>query len=100
MLALEQSKKLLFNKESSWKTSSVVVVKFNVDAVVLKDFTILAVVAWYGDGEAIEAWAKVYEICESVRAKAATILWALQLAKSENLEYLSKGWYKKLCWCS
>ena len=45
MLALEQSKELLFNKESSWKTSSVVVVKFNVDAVVLKDFTILAVVA-------------------------------------------------------
>ena len=45
VLALEQSKELLFNKESSWKTSSVVVVKFNVDAVVLKDFTILAVVA-------------------------------------------------------
>ena len=44
VLALEQSKELLFNKESSWKTSSVVV-KFNVDAVVLKDFTILAVVA-------------------------------------------------------
>ena len=71
MLALEQSKELLFNKESSWKTSFVVVVKFNVDAVVLKDFTILAVVAWDGDGEVIEAWAKVYEICESVQAKSS-----------------------------
>lgn len=45
MPTLEQSKELLFNKESSWKTSSVVVVNFNVDTVVLKDFTILAVMA-------------------------------------------------------
>lgn len=71
----------------------------NVDAVVLKDFTILALVAW--DGEVIEAWAKVYEICESVQAKVATILWALQLAKSENLQSIEvKGDNKKLCWCS
>ena len=70
----------------------------NVDAVVLKDFTILALVAW--DGEVIEAWAKVYEICESVQAKVATILWALQLAKSENLQSIEvKGDNKKLCWC-
>lgn len=46
----------------------------------------------------IEAWAKVYEICESVQAKAATILWALQLAKSENLQSIEvKGDTKNLC---
>ena len=46
----------------------------------------------------IEAWAKVYEICESVQAKAATILWALQLSKSENLQSIEvKGDTKNLC---
>ena len=45
----------------------------------------------------IEAWAKVYEICESVQAKVATILWALQLAKSENLESIEVKGDTKNC---
>lgn len=45
----------------------------------------------------IEAWAKVHEICESVQAKVATILWALQLAKSENLRSIEVKGDAKNC---
>ena len=45
----------------------------------------------------IKGWAKVYEICDPVKAEAATILWALQIAMAENMERIEVEGNVKSC---
>ena len=44
----------------------------------------LMVVARNENGEVLKVWAKMHEWCSSLQAEAAVVLWAIQLALSEN----------------
>ena len=44
-----------------------------------------------------KAGLKVYEICDPMQAEAAAILWALQIAKAENMERIEVEGDAKSC---
>ena len=59
-------------------------IKLNVNAAVSKSVTALVVVARNKNGEVLKVWAEMHEWCSSLQAEAAVVLWAIQLALSEN----------------
>ena len=50
--------------------------------------TALAVVARIKNGEVLKVWAKMHEWCSPLQAEAAAVLWAIQLALSENWQHI------------
>ena len=48
-------------------------IKLNVDAEISDKFSILDVVARDDNGEVIQVWAKLYELCSPLQAEAAAI---------------------------
>ena len=58
-------------------------IKLNVDVVVLKDHTRLAVIARDEHRKVIKAWAKDHILCDSMMAEAFPILQTIQLAIME-----------------
>ena len=48
----------------------------------------LAVVARIKNGEVLKVWAKMHESCSPLQAEVAAVLWAIQLALSENWQHI------------
>ena len=59
-------------------------IKLNVDATIFQEFSTLAVVGRDDNGEFIQVWTKLHELCSPLLAEAAAILWALQIALGEK----------------
>ena len=59
-------------------------IKLNVDVAVSQAFTSLAVIVRNEFEEMLKVWAKIHDLCTPTQAKAATILWTLSLATTEN----------------
>ena len=70
-----------------WSPPSEGSIKLNVDTAVSSTLTTLSVVARDHTSTPIKAWIKSYCSCLPAQAKAATMLWAVNLA-------LAKGWMK------
>jgi hypothetical protein len=67
-----------------WLTPPPNVVKLNVDTAILRNHSILAVIARNDKGEVLKAWAKQSNCCDPLEAETSAVLWALQLAASES----------------
>jgi ribonuclease HI len=72
-------------------------VKLNVDAACSSDSSWLAVVARDDQGSILKGWTKVFCSCEAVVAEAKAILWAVQIAKSENFQSVIIEGDAKVC---
>ena len=53
-----------------------------------KSVIALAVVARIKNGEVLKVWAKMHEWCSPLQAEVAAVLWAIQLALSENWQHI------------
>ena len=80
-----------------WKTLKLGTIKLNVDAALSKDRVVIAVVAQNSQGMLIKAWAKLTDTLEPTLAKAATINWALELAKEEEFKHICIESDAKVC---
>ena len=69
----------------------------NVDAACSSDSSWLAVVARDDQGSILKGWTKVFHSCEAVVAEAESILWAVQIAKSENFQSIIIEGDAKVC---
>ena len=63
-------------------------IKLNVDAFVTENVTALVVVAGNKNGEVLKVWAKMHEWCSPLQVEAVAMLWAIQLALSENWQHI------------
>ena len=63
-------------------------IKFNVDAAVSENATALTMVARNKKEEALKVWTKMHEWCSPLQAEAITMIWAIQLALSKNLQHI------------
>ena len=50
--------------------------------------TALAVVSRIKNGKVLKVWAKMHEWCSPLQAEAAAVLWAIQVALSENWQHI------------
>jgi hypothetical protein len=73
-----------------WSKPPQGVIKLNVDAATTSTASWLAVVARNGEGKLLLWWAKGIPLCDPLfaEAKAEAVLWALQLALSEQFLYV------------
>ena len=55
------------------------------------------VVARDDKGQILKAWTKEHVLCEPVMAEASAILWALELAASENFDRIIVEGDAKVC---
>ena len=80
---------------------------------IFQEFSTLAEVARDDNGEFIQVWTKLHELCSPLLAEAAAILWALQIALGEkwdriivergckNLYWLTSGYeFRKKSKCT
>ena len=72
-------------------------IKLNVDAAVLKDHSRLAVIARDEYGKVITTWAKDYILCDSMMAKAFSILSAVDLTRIEMFQNIIFKKDAKVC---
>ena len=85
------SKEKTISKDKSvngWEAPEDGWIKINVDAAVTENATTLAVVARNKKGEVLKVWAKMHEWCSPLQVEAITMLWAIQLALSENWQHI------------
>ena len=85
------SKEKSLSKDKSlngWEAPKEGWIKLNVDVAESKNAIALAVVARNKNGEVIKVWAKMHEWCLPLQAKATVVLWAIQLALSENWQHI------------
>jgi hypothetical protein len=73
------------------------VIKLNVDAVVLKDHRRLAIIARDEYGKMIKAWAKDHVLCDSIMAKDYAILWSVELVRIEMIQNVIFEGDTKVC---
>ena len=86
---MEYAKTLSKDKSlNGWEAPQEGWVKLNVDATVSENFIALVVVAKNKDGEVLKVSAKVHEWCSPLQAEVAAVLWTIQLALSENQQYI------------
>ena len=71
--------------------------KLNVDAACSSDSSWLAVVARDDQGSILKGWTKAFRSCEAVVAEAEAILWAVQIARSENFHSIIIEGDAKIC---
>ena len=86
-------------KDIFWRPPPPGLIKFNVDVVILHDSAKIAVVARYDSGHLFKAWAKRIHTSVPFVAEASAILWAVQLAKMEDLRGIIVESDFKLCGC-
>ena len=63
-------------------------IKFDVNAAVSENAPALTMVARNKKEETLKVWAKMHEWCSPLQAEAITMLWAIQLALSKNLQHI------------
>ena len=84
-------------KDIFWRPPPLGIIKFNVDVAMLHDSAKIAVVARYDLGLLFKAWAKRIHTTVPLVAEASAILWAVQLAKMEELRGIIVESDSKLC---
>ncbi len=76
---------LLNSKDLHWSPPSPGIIKLNVDATILLSAATIDVIARNNACLITKAWAKSFNSCDPMVAEVAANLWAIQLAKVENL---------------
>ena len=74
--------------QSPWCPPPTGTIKINVDAAIHASSASIAAVARDDSGMVLKAWAKKTSTAYPIVAEASAILWALQLAKSENWRWI------------
>ena len=69
----------------------------NVDATISQGFSTLATVARDDNGEVIQVWAKLHELCSPLQAEVATVLWTLQIAIEKKWDQITVEGDAKIC---
>ena len=69
----------------------------NVDATISHGFSTLATVARDDNGEVIQVWAKLQELCSPLQAEVATVLWTLQIAIEKKWDQITVEGDAKIC---
>jgi ribonuclease HI len=75
---------LVNTKALNWCPPPCGILKINVDAAILIDSAMIAVIARNESGLIVKAWVKQVNTVDPLVAEATAILWAVQIAKVEN----------------
>lgn len=63
-------------------------IKFNIDVAISNKAIALAAIARNDKGDVLKVWAKLHTTCSLFLVEASAILWAVQLARTENWNYI------------